>query len=333
MMSYEEYLNTVQEELQRQFPETEITIQQVDKLQGQSYLGISIRPDEKPTSIVLNVKPFYELVQEDESRLDSSLAAIVSMAEKELPSIPSIPIQDLSHYEKVREQLRMQMVPVEKNREILGKIPHQTIGDMAVVYRLQIGKSDDGRTSALITNENLMKYGVSAEELHQDAIQSQREANPPVLKNMGEVIGFLGAPNDSGLWIATTEDGFWGSSACQFPDFMQECSEKLGGSFYALPSSIHELIFLPDDGNVKREALESMVREINRTELREEDILSDQVYHYDGKEQIFELASDYESRKQAEQTREAIFRIRSKRSLQTKPCGFSWWNPESLPAR
>ena len=47
---------------------------------------------------------------------------------------------------------------------------------------------------------------------------------------------------------------------------------------------------------MKADALRDMVKHINKTELKPEDILSDNVYHYDSKEHIFELAEKFEAR-------------------------------------
>ena len=303
-MNYKEYLDKVKSQLQEKHPEMEVKVQPVEKLQGESYLGISVRPRAEAVSVILNIQPFYDQYRVDETKEASLFAEIASKLEQEAAKIPAFQVKDIAKYDSIKDRLTMQMVPVEKNREMLEKIPHKTIGDMAAVYRIDVGKTEGFRGSVLITNDHLKKYGVSADMLHEDAVRSQTAVNPPVLRNMAEVLGFLGYTEESSLWIATTKDGICGAAACQIPDFMEESTKTLGGSFYALPSSVHEMIFLPDDGKVERKALETMVREINRTEVREEDVLSDQVYHYDSEARVFELASVYESRMQEEKAAE-----------------------------
>ena len=49
-------------------------------------------------------------------------------------------------------------------------------------------------------------------------------------------------------------------------------------------------------GQFDRAALESMVREVNATQVAPEDKLTDNVYHYDSKEKVFELAAKFEER-------------------------------------
>ena len=47
-----------------------------------------------------------------------------------------------------------------------------------------------------------------------------------------------------------------------------------------LPSSIHEVLLLPDDGDISYEEMSRLVTHINRSEVPEEDCLSNQVYLY-----------------------------------------------------
>ena len=71
----------------------------------------------------------------------------------------------------------------------------------------------------------------------------------------------------------------------------------MGGDFFLLPSSIHEVILVPDNGKMDYRELEKMVHEVNETQVRPTERLSDNVYHYDSKEKIFELASKTDARR------------------------------------
>ena len=47
-----------------------------------------------------------------------------------------------------------------------------------------------------------------------------------------------------------------------------------------IPCSIHECLILPDDGTYREEELNSMVRDVNKTQLQPDDVLSDHVYKF-----------------------------------------------------
>lgn len=53
------------------------------------------------------------------------------------------------------------------------------------------------------------------------------------------------------------------------------------GRTYVLPSSTHEVILVPDNGNMQTKELEDMVKEVNATQVAPEDLLSDKVQYYD----------------------------------------------------
>ena len=97
-----------------------------------------------------------------------------------------------------------------------------------------------------------------------------------------------------------------------YPNFFEDAAEKLGGDFYVLPSSIHEVLLVRDNGEMTAKDLEAIVREVNATQVAPEEQLTDHVYHYDSKEHVFEMADKFEER-QAE--RDADERDSDKGSL------------------
>ena len=42
---------------------------------------------------------------------------------------------------------------------------------------------------------------------------------------------------------------------------LDKIGELLGSDFYVLPSSVHEVLIVPDNGNMQTKELENMVRE------------------------------------------------------------------------
>ena len=73
------------------------------------------------------------------------------------------------------------------------------------------------------------------------------------------------------------------------PSFFEDATEKLDGNFYVLPSSVHEILLLPDRFAPEHQFLKELVQDVNANEVDPKDRLSDNVYHYDAKERIFEL--------------------------------------------
>ena len=103
------------------------------------------------------------------------------------------------------------------------------------------------------------------------------------------------------MYVATTPDKIHGAGVLAYQDFMDQAAERAGGDFFILPSSIHEILIVPDDGNATLSQLQDMVREVNATQVAPEEKLTDNVYHYDSKDKIFELGEKFVERQAAKE--------------------------------
>ena len=70
----------------------------------------------------------------------------------------------------------------------------------------------------------------------------------------------------------------------RYPDFREKVRGMIRGDFYILPSSIHEVILVPESFGLEPERMQEMVKEINQTGVAPEEVLSDSVYYFDGEE-------------------------------------------------
>lgn len=208
----------------------------------------------------------------------------------------------------------MQVVASDTNADVLATAPHVDMEDMAVVYRLILDEgptSDDGRATVLVTNNLLDQFGITAEQLHVDAMQNAPELKPAVIQGMTEImVEMMGKeqammmgipemdPADEMMFVASTPDKIQGAGVIAYHDFMDQAAEKLGGDFFILPSSIHEILLVKDDGQTNADTLRDMVQEVNATQVSPEEKLTDNVYHYDSQDHVFELAEKFEARQQ-----------------------------------
>ena len=157
--------------------------------------------------------------------------------------------------------------------------------------------------TSVITNQQLKAFGITAEQLHQDALENAPLTHPASLRSMQEVMAdMMGmkpeeiATGEPMMLVATVEGSFMGASVIQYPGFMDQAAEKIGGDFFVLPSSIHEVLLIPDDGTQDYHDLAEMVQTINETQVAPAERLSDNVYHYD-KRNLLSLSSSEKKRK------------------------------------
>lgn len=80
-------------------------------------------------------------------------------------------------------------------------------------------------------------------------------------------------------YIVTNTMNFRGASAILDMAALKEFAQKLNvHKFIVLPSSIHEMIIIPDDENSNVEELSRMVQEVNQTQVEPEERLTDRAY-------------------------------------------------------
>ena len=56
---------------------------------------------------------------------------------------------------------------------------------------------------------------------------------------------------------------------------------SIGTNYYILPSSLHEILLVPEDDDANAAVLTAMVQDVNITSLSPDEILSNHVYYYD----------------------------------------------------
>ena len=91
-------------------------------------------------------------------------------------------ISNITNYDMVKDYLFIRVCNLEQND--LCDIPHTAVGDLAITYHLVIKSSDTQICSAKITNNLLHAYGISLEQLHEDARMSSPKIIPPHVQTL-----------------------------------------------------------------------------------------------------------------------------------------------------
>lgn len=304
----EQFVEDVKQKLEDNGIECRVATHEVSKL-NESYEAITVTPEGSNVGVNVNMDRFFEAMEEG-ANYDDVVDRAVSVVEKGIHEQPAIDVASLTDYDQMKEKLVMEVVSIEANAELLETVPHREMEDMAVVYRFVLDSNEDGRATILATNQLIETMGVTPEQLHADALENAPELKPAVIRGMSEVmaemtgmsteeLAMMGMPMDPAdeqMFVATTPDKIHGAGVLAYQDFMDKAAERVGGDFFILPSSIHELLIVPDNGQMDLGQLQDMVREVNATQVAPEEKLTDNVYHYDSKEKVFELGEKFVER-------------------------------------
>ena len=91
------------------------------------------------------------------------------------------------------------------------------------------------------------------------------------------------------MYIVTNSKKMNGATAIVYKDVLRNFANKLGRNYYILPSSINELILLPDDGYLEPYELKNIVCGVNASEIDADEFLSDSVYYYDREQDVLSV--------------------------------------------
>ena len=299
----EQFVEDLKERLEAGGEKFSVDLNAVQKM-NQNYEAVTVKPEDAIIGVNLNMTEIYERYDRGMS-YDTLVREVAEKADRALHDRPDFNLEALQDYDQMKEKLSMEVVSAERNADLLEKVPHKDMEDMAVVYRFVLDSDSEGRGSILVTNQLMDNYGITAEQLHADALQYAPVMRPAVIQTMAETLLEMMGPEakdmipvlpDDPLFVATVPDKIQGAGVLAYQDFMDQAAERVGGDFFILPSSIHEVLLVRDDGTFDINHLEDMVKQVNETEVAPEDLLTDSVYHYDSKEKIFELAEKYEER-------------------------------------
>ncbi len=180
-----------------------------------------------------------------------------------------------NYYEEVKNNLTMKAIPINGNEFLIQRAPHKLLGDeIAIIYQIELG----GNARALVTSELLETLGITTDRLIKDAEEIAPKRKPVVISSMGAM---LGIPDyELPLLVATTEDMVYGAGILGYPGFFEDAARKIGGSFYIMPSSIHEVLLLKDDG-CDPDTLNAIISSVNHDKVSPKERLGWKSLRYD----------------------------------------------------
>ena len=292
-MMFDEFKNEVVGKIREFLPESfaaaEVSLQVVRKNNDLQLTGLTIRSTDNNICPTIYLEKFYE---EYEAGADMSevLAKIAEVRMKH-DVAEQFNVAQITDFEQIKGKLVPRLVNAEMNFELLETRPHMLIEDLAVTYCALLDQSFDGTASVAVTNDLMKLWDTSVEELHKIAVANLSELLPSTFKGMTEVMSemmgmsteemeMMGmTPEDEQMFVLSNSIKVNGASAVLDTKMMEEIAEKVG-DFFILPSSVHELLIVPVRSGMDVDSLESMVREVNATQVQLEERLSDHVYTY-----------------------------------------------------
>lgn len=206
-------------------------------------------------------------------------------------------------FDSIKHKLMCKLINKEKNQKLLEEAPHVDCLDLSIVFYaiLEVGNGQNG--TVIIKNEHIRNWAVSLNDIYEVALINTRKELGTCIWNIEDVLldminhsvqseerkedikamleEDMSNIKASPMYVMSNKSKCLGAACMLDEDTLKQFSERINSSFYIIPSSIHELILVPDDNNpLLKEQLLDMVIEVNATQLAEDEFLANQVYKF-----------------------------------------------------
>lgn len=220
----------------------------------------------------------------------------------------------IQSYEDIRDSLRVRLMDIKRNPETLQNSVYEPVGcGLALVAYMELPEEiADGGIANVPIGLATNLADASPETVLEDAMdRSVVQSHPRLCSIQDMLFGSItgrepenylvceDAPEDT-LLVLTTGDGRLGASALYYPGMKEKIGEIVGGDYFVLPSSIHEVLIMPDNGQMTPMELAKMVKEINDNEVSSQDLLCSRVLRFHADTQELSVAADAERRREME---------------------------------
>lgn len=309
MITIEIFTEIIKSEMEKIYSsKCKVDVLNVVKNNGLHLTGITIRNRESNMASTIYLDGYFADYK-DGRTMENICKEIVQVYEKNKVQ-RDFSLKQVTDFKNVKDRICFKLVNREKNAELLADTPYVEYQDLAVVFYILVSKDKSGITSITVRNSLMNMWGMDADILYYLAKKNtQRLFRGKVLsimevmakiiddstdaldEEMMEIFFDMNVYEDSAfpMYVATNVFKMNGACILLYDGVLKKFAEKIGGDFYILPSSVHEVIFVPANGDIDARYLIQLVREVNATQVAPDEVLSDNVYMYHADEDFVEI--------------------------------------------
>lgn len=296
-MEFANFTTLVRDEVEKRTGENyRVRLNDVRKNNGVMLRGLTVMQDDSNISPTIYLNNYYEAYEDGRISLGYVVNDVMDTYNRNKVN-RSVDMRCFLDYESVKGSIVYKLVNTQKNRELLEDVPHLEFLDLSVVFQCLIAKEDFGTASILVHNAHLKLWDVTAEELYRVARSNTPRLQEYEIKSMKETICEIMeedsaadfdqdacmAELDNGvpMYVLSNKSRVEGAACMLYPQLIKDFADTVESSLYIIPSSVHEVLLLPTQDTAESGKIKDMIRDINDTQVRVEEILSYSLYFYD----------------------------------------------------
>ncbi len=286
-MNYQEFLTTIKTQLTNRIDaDVKLEIHPVMKNNGRRCDGLVIMQPDVNVSPTIYLQPYYHRYLEGvclEDIYDDILSAYFS----HLPT-EDFDTSAFTDYRRASSRIVMRLVNYKKNEELLEDVPYYRFQDLAVIFYCMLHADKNNQANILVHNHHLSMWNVTVDELRRIAEKNTPLLLPPEFLPMQTLLKEHNDICKLPMYVMSNQYRTNGASVILYEKMLQETADLFHKNLVILPSSIHEVILIPVDSadSATLEKYTQMVREVNESQLADDEILSDHAYYFNRRTKI-----------------------------------------------
>lgn len=296
----------------------EVVVREIIKNNNVHLKAVSIVQKSSNATPTIYLEPYYEEYME--GRPVEALASEIFTLYKENVGKLNFQLNHLRNFDNIRDKIAFKVINYDMNRQELENIPHIKVLDLAIVFFIAIACEENHSATALIRKEHLALWKVAKEEIVEIAFENTPNLYPAVISRMEDIlaeiiitdieedigsgdsikedvnygeydyeqldsyvreeINNITKDNDVELYVLTNKIRINGAATMFYDNVLRDFAREHECDVYIIPSSVHEVILIPDNGTLTKEGINGMIIEVNQNEVSPIEVLSNHVYVY-----------------------------------------------------
>lgn len=272
--------------LKAYLPETKMEIRQITKQNDRVLDGLIISSENTDIAPTIYLDSYYDAFMAGGTSFEEVVEHICRLYEDN-KTTETFNQDAFLDWNRAKEHIVCRIVNKKANENFLQDVPHVDFLDLSIVFSYLITIEDVGQGNIVIHQCHADKWGVTADDLYEAAKKSAPTLLPATIDTLGELLGGssdvaeMQADEVPDMTVLSNASKTFGAAAIIYDGVQEALAKRVGGSYYVLPSSVHELLILPATDERIDKNLDAMVKEVNAKEVPDGEVLSDHCYFYD----------------------------------------------------
>lgn len=250
--------------------------------------ALILRVADKNAAPNIYMEHFYDSYIEEKATLAEQVDGVIGILQGADINIPDV------NYAK--EHAFFRLMNADMNKELAAETAAEPMQDLVLVPYIMLKSDEEGQASCRLTRNLQQHLQLSDSEVKRMCFENLAKEEF-VVKSLNRIMAEMRGmatdiPEDvlndmfpkNPIYVISNKSNVGGAIALASPAALNMVGEELEDNFFIIPSSIHECLAIPVSFGLPPEILKSMCEEVNANPdvMERKDILSDNIYYYDG---------------------------------------------------